>query len=198
MNENRVKEQDIEPEEEAEIEKEALEIKKKQEEIANIRSEASHFKIKSAESLEIKEDEPFYRSPLVNIIESEDLYYFIVELPGLDKKHVEISLQGGILELRGEKAIKDKEKKDEKKEKDKKDKKDEKKEKDKKREKYEEVKGNYIRREIRTDNFFRSFLINEEDINAEEIDASFKNGVLRLIIPKKTAKISDKRVIEIK
>ena len=134
---------------------------------------------------------------MANIIETEDLYYILVELPGLDKKHVKISLQEGILELHGEKARKDKEKKDEKKDKEKKEKKDEKKDKDKKKEKYKDIKGDYLRREIRSINFYRCFHL-PDDIAPEEIDASFKNGILRLKIPKKSAKISEKHVIEIK
>ncbi|MFX1599573.1 MAG: Hsp20/alpha crystallin family protein [Promethearchaeota archaeon] len=190
MNENQEKEEDIELKEEIDSDKEILENKKRQEEINIHRNKACNFKIENPESLGIKEDEPFYRTPLTNIIESENLYYVLVELPGLDKKHVNISLQEEILEIRGEKAIKEKEKKDEKKEKDKK-------EKDKKKEKYKEIEGNYLRREIRSSNFFQCFHL-PEDISSEEIDASFKNGILRLKIPKKSAVFGEKKVIEIK
>jgi len=195
MNENHNEEEDIELEEEPEISKQILEDKKKQEEIASKRNEITHFKTEQLESLEIMESEPLYRVPLTNIIESEELFQILVELPGLDKKNVKISLQEGILELLGEKTIKDKEKKDEKKEKEKEKK--EKKDKDKKKEKYKEIKGDYLRREIRTTNFFRCFYL-PEDITPEEIEASFKNGILRLIIPKKSAKIYEKKIIEIK
>jgi len=197
MNENHNEEEDIELEEEPEISKQILEDKKKQEEIASKRNEITHFKTEQLESLEIMETEPLYRVPLTNIIESEELFQILVELPGLDKKNVKISLQEGILELLGEKTIKDKEKKDEKKEKEKEKEKKEKKDKDKKKEKYKEIKGDYLRREIRTTNFFRCFYL-PEDITPEEIEASFKNGILRLIIPKKSAKIYEKKIIEIK
>jgi len=199
MNENQDEEEDIDFEEETESSEQIQEKQKKLEEIILKRTDTSHFKTQKPESLEIMENEPFYRVPLTNIIESEDVYYVLVELPGLDKKNVKISLQEGILELLGEKTIKDKEKKDEKKEKekDKKEKKDEKKEKEKKKEKHKEIKGNYLRREIRTTNFFRCFRL-PEDITPEEIDASFKKGILKLTIPKKLAGISEKKVIEIK
>ena len=197
MNENQDEEEDFELKEEVESSEQILENKKKEEEIALKRTETCDFKTESPESLEIMENEPFYRVPSTNIIESEDVFYILMELPGLDKKNVKISLQEGILELLGEKSIKHKEKKEEKKEKDKKEKKDEKKDKDKKKEKYKEIKGNYLRREIRTSNFFRCFHL-PEDIVPEEIDASFKNGILQLKIPKKSAKISEKKVIEIK
>ncbi|NVM37459.1 MAG: Hsp20/alpha crystallin family protein [Candidatus Lokiarchaeota archaeon] len=199
MNENQDEEEVIDLEEKTESNEQILEKQKKLEEITLKRTETSHFKTQNPESLEIMENEPFYRVPLTDIIESKDVYYILVELPGLDKKNVKISLQEGILELLGEKTIKDKEKKEEKKEKekDKKEKKDEKKDKDKKKEKYKEIKGEYLRREIRTTNFFRCFQL-PEDITPEEIDASFKNGILQLRIPKKSAGISDKKVIEIK
>ncbi|MFX1419508.1 MAG: Hsp20/alpha crystallin family protein [Promethearchaeota archaeon] len=201
MNENSDKEEDVEFEEEVDTEKKNLEAKKKLEEISLKRKEACHFKTDHPDTLEIREDEPFYRAPLINIIESEDLYYIIVELPGLEKKHVKISLQEGILELRGDKEIKDKDKKEEKKEKkeEKKDKekKEEKKDKDKKKEKNKVIKGTYLRREIRSNNFYSCFHL-PDDIFTEEIDASFKNGILQLRIPKKSAVISEKKVIEIK
>lgn len=183
--------------EEIENEQEILENKRKQGEIVTKRNEACHFKTNNLDTLELKEDEPFYRTPLVNIIESEDLYNIMVELPGLDKKHVNISLQEGILEVHGEKDLEHKEKKDEKKDKDKKEKKDEKKDKEKKKEKYTKIKGNYLRREIRSNNFYSCFHL-PDDIFTEEIDASFKNGILNLRIPKRTAGISGKKVIEIK
>jgi HSP20 family molecular chaperone IbpA len=193
MNENQDDKEDIEIEKEAEISEKILENKKKEEEIALKRTETCHFNVENAESIELTESEPIYRNPLTNIIESEDVYYIQMELPGLDKKHVKISLQEGILEILGEKLKKEKKDKD----KEKKEKKDDKKDKDKKKEKYKEIEGKYLRREIRTTNFFRCFHL-PEDIYSEEIDASFKNGILRLIIPKKSAKISEKKVIEIK
>ncbi len=199
MNENNNDNEDIELSEQTETSEQILEEQKKQKEITLKRKETSPFKIDNPESLEIMEEESFYRNPSTNIIESENLYYILVELPGLDKKNVKISVHEGILELIGEKAIEEKDKKDEKKDKDKekKEKKDEKKDKDKKKEKHKKIKGNYLRREIRTTNFFRRFHL-PEDINTEEIDASFKNGILRLEIPKKSASTSEKKVIEIK
>jgi len=197
MNEFNDEKEDNELSEETETSKQILEKKKKQEELTLKRTETSHFKTDDPGSLEIMENEPIYRTPSINIIESEELYDIFAELPGLDKKNVKISLREGILELIGEKTLKVKDKKEEKKDKEKKDKKDDKKEKDKKKEKYKEIKGNYVRREIRTANFFKRFYL-PEDIDPEEIDASFKNGILRLRIPKKLEGISGEKVIEIK
>jgi len=162
-------------------------------------SEWGSFRIRSTNSTEILDNESFYRTPLTNIIENETGYFFLVELPGLDKKHVNITIQEGILEILGEKTFKNKEEKEEKKKKEDKEKKDEKKnkhkeKKDKKKEKYKDIKGDFLRREFRSPSFYRSFQLPEE-ISSEGIDASFKNGVLRLRVPKK---LTDKRTIEIK
>ncbi len=168
-------------------------------------SEWGSFRIRSTNSTEILDNESFYRTPLTNIIENENGYYFLIELPGLDKKHVRITLQEGILEILGEKALKHKKEKEEKKKKEKKEEKDKKdgkkdkhkEKKDKKKEKFKDAKGDFLRREFRSPSFYRSFQLPEE-ISSEGIDASFKNGVLRLRIPKKLNEIADKKTIEIK
>ncbi len=163
--------------------------------------------IRTSDSLKIMENEPYYRTPLTNIIESDIQFQLFIELPGLDKKNVKITLQEGILELKGDLIKKDKDKKDkdkDKKDKDKdkkdkdKDKKDKDKEKkDKKKEKFREIKGSYLRREFKSPSFFRAFIL-PEDILSEDIDASFRNGVLRLNILKTAAIAKQKHVIDIK
>ncbi len=168
-------------------------------------SEWGSFRIRSTNSTEILDNESFYRTPLTNIIENETGYFFLVELPGLDKRHVNITLQEWILEILGDKALKHKEEKEDKKKKEKKeekDKKDEKKDKhkekkDKKKEKYKDIKGDFLRREFRSPSFYRSFQLPEE-IEYEGIDANFKNGVLRLKIPKILPEFAKKKTIEIK
>ena len=143
------------------------------------------FRIRQFEHLEIKEDEPLFRTPLINVKEGDTHFSIIVELPGLDKKDVVISFQGGILEITGEKTAKVKKEKDEKKHKDK-EKKEEKKEKHKekekdkkkeKKEKFTELEGEFIRREFRSSTFYRCFRVPEE-INREGIKANFDNGIL--------------------
>ena len=156
--------------------------------------------IRTSGSLEIMENEPYYRTPLTNIIESDIQVQLFIELPGLDKKNVNITFQEGILELKGDVIKKDKEKKD--KDKDKKDKDKDKKDKDKekkdkKKEKFREIKGPYLRREFKSQNFYRAFIL-PEDILSEDIDASFRNGVLRLNILKTSAIAKQKHVIDIK
>ena len=208
-------EEEVELEEEKEKSEDLLAEKRKREEISAKKNQPFHisqtkdstidnsvwgnFKIRPSDSLEIIESEPLYRTPLTNIIESENMYYILIELPGLNKKGVEISLQEDILEILGDKSKvhkenEEKEKKDkDKKEKEKKDieKKDKKKEKDKK------IEGKYLRREFLSTTFYRSFYL-PEDINPEEIEAKFKNGILNLKIPKQTISITEKHRIEIK
>ncbi|MHA2183070.1 MAG: Hsp20/alpha crystallin family protein [Promethearchaeota archaeon] len=172
-------------------------------------SEWGIFKIRATNVTDILDNESFYRTPIANIIENDVEYYFLVELPGLDKRHVNITLQEGILEILGEKTLKHKEDKEEKKKKEDKDKKDEKKDKhkekkdkhkekkDKKKDKYEDTQGDFLRREFRSPSFYRSFQLPEE-IRSDRIDARFKNGVLKLRIPKNLPDIEDKKTIEIK
>jgi len=214
--ENHDEEKDINVEDVIKKPEDSIEVKKKQEEISSKKNQTFHlsqskdsaiadsawgtFKIRPVESIDILENEPFYRTPLTNIIKSDDGYYLFVELPGLSKKNVEISLQEGILEILGEETLVHKDKKEEKKDKDRKDKDKDKKDKDKKdkkKEKHKEIKGDYLRREIRSASFFRSFYL-PEDIDTEGIDATFRNGVLNLKIPKKITDITEKRLIDIK
>ena len=211
---NQDEKEEVEIEEEKEKPEDSLENDKKLEEISTKKNQSFHmsqakdsqmqesvwgnFKIRPSDSLEIVETEPIYRTPLTNIIESEIIYYLLVELPGLNKKNVEISLQENVLEILGDKKLVHKEKKEDKKEKDKKEKeKKDKDKKDKKKEKDKEIKGEYLRREYRAATFYRSFYL-PENINLEDIEANFKNGILTLKIPKQTISSTEKQVIEIK
>ncbi|HEC39816.1 MAG TPA: Hsp20/alpha crystallin family protein, partial [bacterium] len=104
-----------------------------------------------------------------------------------------LELKGDVIKKDKEKKDKDKDKKD--KDKDKKDK--DKEKKDKKKEKFREIKGPYLRREFKSQSFYRAFIL-PEDILSEDIDASFRNGVLRLNILKTSAIAKQKHVIDIK
>ncbi len=166
-----------------------------------------NYRIRTSDSLEIIENEPYYRTPSTNIIESDRQFQLFIELPGLDKKKVSITFQEGILEVIGDIIQKDKDKKDKDKDKkdkdkDKKDKDKEKKDKDKdkkdkKKEKFRAIKGSYLRREYKSPSFYRAFVL-PEDILSEDIDASFRNGVLRLNMLKSAAIAKEKHVIDVK
>lgn len=104
--------------------------------------------------------------PAVDIEEDENSYKFYVELPGLQKDDVKISLHEDILSIKGEKKL----------------------------EKKEENK-NYHCYERRYGKFERSFRLND-DVIVDKIDASFKNGVLTVELPK--AEIAKPKEIQVK
>ena len=104
--------------------------------------------------------------PAVDIEEDDNGYKFFVELPGMEKDDVKISLHDDILTIKGEKKF---EKKDESK--------------------------NYHCYERRYGTFERAFRLNSEVI-VDKIDATFKNGVLQVSLPK--AEIAKPKEIEVK
>ncbi len=121
-------------------------------------------------------NDPFFTSkPVVknmktDIIEKDDKYQVDIDLPGFDKKDLKISVEGGYLTVTAKKETSNEEKKD----------------------------GSYIRRERYSGECSRTFYVGEE-YEAEDIKASFKNGILSLDIPKKEDKkeIPEKKYIEI-
>ena len=77
------------------------------------------------------------------------------DLPGLEQNNIELKLSGDVLTIKGERE-----------------------------EKKEEKKGNYYLSERQFGTFFRSFQM-PESVDPEKINASFKNGVLTVILPKR-------------
>lgn len=105
-----------------------------------------------------------------DIKEKKDKYLVEVDLPGYSKENINLSLKSGYLEISA-KMEKD--------------------------DKNEEEK--YVRRERFYGECSRSFYVGE-DITEEDIKAEFKNGILKIDIPKKEAKDTKKETkqIEIK
>ena len=93
-------------------------------------------------------------SPLMNVSETESDFLVIMDLPGVEKKDVEVNLNNGILTVSGERKIS--EKSDE---------------------------NNRIWLETTYGKFSRSFELTSE-ILEDKIKAKFKDGVLNIIIPK--------------
>ena len=93
-------------------------------------------------------------SPLMNVSETESDYLIMMDLPGVEKKDVEVNLKNGILTVSGER--KTSEKSDE---------------------------NNRIWHEATYGVFSRSFELTS-DIVEEKIKAKFNNGVLNITIPK--------------
>ena len=93
-------------------------------------------------------------SPLMNVSETESDYLIMLDLPGVEKKDINVNLSNGILTVSGER--KTYEKGDE---------------------------NNRIWHETSCGEFSRSFELTS-DIVEEKIKATFKDGVLNIIIPK--------------
>lgn len=93
-------------------------------------------------------------NPVVDIFEKDDTIVIKAELPGVDKKDIQIDIKENILTLRGERATDNEIKED-----------------------------NYYRRERTCGKFERLFTL-PDHIDAEKITAEFKDGVLRIGIPK--------------
>ena len=66
----------------------------------------------------------------------------------------------------------------------------------KREEEVKEEKENYIRQERSTGEVMRRFYV--EDVDEDAIDAEFKDGVLKIVLPKKEKVIAEKKVISIK
>ncbi len=105
-----------------------------------------------------------------DIREKDDKYLLDIDLPGYSKEDIKISVDDGYLTVSA--------KKEESKE--------------------ENEKGSYIKKERYSGECQRSFYIGD-DIEAEDVKASFKNGILTLDIPKKEdqEKLPEKKYVEI-
>ena len=104
--------------------------------------------------------------PAFDITETDKEYLVTAELPGIDHKDVDVTFSEGILSVKGEK----------------------------KHEK--EDKGeNFHRVERRYGSFHRSFRIPGK-VETEKIDANYKDGILKLTLPKVEG--SETKKIEIK
>ena len=111
----------------------------------------------------------FSFSPRVDIYADEKNIFIDAEIPGIKKDDLKISLQDNILTISGKK------KKDETRNED----------------------MQFFRNEIIWGDFSRSFSL-PEDINADNVEASFENGVLKITIGKQEVKTAKERNIEIK
>jgi HSP20 family protein len=104
--------------------------------------------------------------PDFDIAETEDRFVVRADLPGIDVKDLDVSMVDNVLTVRGEK-----------------------------KEEIEEQKERYHRVERRSGSFCRSFAL-PGDVKTDEIDASYRDGVLTLTIPKSEA--AKQKKIEVK
>jgi len=105
-------------------------------------------------------------TPVVDIAEHDDDYIVKVELPGVNKDEVKITLESNILTIRGEK----------------------KQEKETKKENLHRVERSY-------GSFQRSFTL-PTTVKSDKIDASYKDGILTIALPK--AEEAKPKQIEVK
>ena len=104
--------------------------------------------------------------PAVDVNEDDDAYHFQMELPGLTKEDVKISFKDDVLTISGEKKAEQK-----------------------------EEKKNYHYYERRFGKFERAFRFHS-DVIVDKINASFKDGILMIDLPK--AEIAKPKEIEVK
>jgi len=100
-------------------------------------------------------DRPLQFSPALDVEEDENAYRVTAELPGIDPKDVNITLESDVLTLRGVKMEEKSEKKD---------------------------KNNHWT-ERRYGSFVRSLSLPVE-VDGEKVSANYKNGVLEITLPK--------------
>ena len=93
-------------------------------------------------------------APAVDVREDEKEYTMEVELPGLTEKDIDVKVENNILTVSS-----------------------------KKEESKEEEKKGYLMHERKSYSFTRSFVLPDE-VNHDKISAEFKNGLLRLALPK--------------
>jgi len=92
--------------------------------------------------------------PAVDVSETETMIVVRAELPGMAQEDIELNLQDNVLALNGEKKQEQK-----------------------------QEKGNYHRTECCYGSFSRSFTL-PANVNQEQVQAVFKDGVLTITLPK--------------
>ena len=92
--------------------------------------------------------------PSVNIVENKDNYEVSLAAPGMKKDDFKIDIDSNTLTISAEKE-----------------------------EKKEEKEERYTRKEFNYTSFSRSFSL-PDWVNKDKIDASYENGLLKLILPK--------------
>jgi len=93
-------------------------------------------------------------APRVNITENDSRIKLEFELPGISRDDVKVTVKDGLLTVSGER-----------------------------KEEKKEENENFVRNEIYTGQFSRSFTL-PETVDSEKISADYKNGLLTLALPK--------------
>ncbi|ORU92544.1 MAG: heat-shock protein Hsp20 [Cycloclasticus sp. symbiont of Poecilosclerida sp. M] len=96
-------------------------------------------------------------TPAVDIKEEDERFVLHADVPGVDPHDIEVTMEDGVLTVRGERASETKDEKD-----------------------------GYKRVERTSGSFYRRFVL-PDTTDGENISASYDKGVLELVIPKKPA-----------
>ena len=92
--------------------------------------------------------------PKVNVYEYEDKVGVVAEIPGLDKKQLDVAVEDGVLTISGDKHSA-----------------------------FEDEGAKVLRRELKQSSFKRSFELGDM-LDGENVSANFKDGILSVSIPK--------------
>ena len=95
------------------------------------------------------------RKPSVNFFEKDGKYHVTADLPGLSKEDISVNVDKGLLTITG-----------------------------KKEESKEEEGASYYLKESHSGSFSRSFRLPGE-VQEDKVEATFKDGVLKLVMPHK-------------
>ncbi len=112
-------------------------------------------------------ESPFTNMPAVNIKNNQEDYEIEVAAPGLSKDDFTVSIDGNILNISCEKAERNEEKED-----------------------------NFTREEFNYSTFSRSFAL-PDNVDSEDVEATYRDGVLTLKLKKLAVANSVSKTIEI-
>ncbi|MBN2155583.1 MAG: Hsp20/alpha crystallin family protein [Candidatus Lokiarchaeota archaeon] len=113
-------------------------------------------------------DMPTTRIPAMDISEDDNKYEITAEMPGLNKEDIDINLKKDMVEIIAKHT-----------------------------EEKEEEEKNYIRKERGKTVFYRKIPL-PDNVNRNSIEATLKNGVMHLVLPKKEPTVEESTKIDIK
>ena len=105
--------------------------------------------------------------PKVNVYEYDDKVGVVAEIPGLDKKQLDVAVEDGVLTISGDKHSA-----------------------------FEDDGAKVIRRELKQSSFKRSFELGDQ-LDGENVSAKFKDGILSVSIPKIEPEVPKKHSVKI-
>ena len=105
--------------------------------------------------------------PKVNVYEYDDKIGIVAEIPGLDKKQLNVEVEDGILTISGDKHSA-----------------------------FESDGAKVLRKELKESSFKRQFELGEL-LDGDNISANFKDGILSISVPKTEPEIPKKKFVKI-